>query len=128
MELFGIQYWSSQQVAGGLPTDSLPYDELILQNNTFERYAGTNIRGYEVKLLIRDISVFNAQEIFPQPINLTINTSLKNYDAVGTSSMIDSIENRKKYTIIMSSYDDEYGYLTGITITEDTPSNSGDTI
>jgi hypothetical protein len=126
VELFGIQYWISQQVAGIFPTDSLPYNKLILQNNKFERYAGTNIRGYEVKSLIRLVSASNEAEIFPQPINLTISTPLKNYDGIGTDSMIDSIKDPNKYTIIMSSYDDEYGYLTGITINENMPTLSGD--
>ena len=40
--------------------------------------------------------------------------------------MIDSIKDLNKYTIIMSSYDDEYGYLTGITINENMPTLSGD--
>lgn len=40
--------------------------------------------------------------------------------------MIDSIEDRKRYTIIMSSYDNENYYLTGITINENMPTLSGD--
>lgn len=69
----------SKLLVGIVPND------YYIKNSTFEKYEGASVSGSEVKSLIRLVSAYNTDEIFPQPINLTINTSLKNYNEVGTT-------------------------------------------
>lgn len=81
------------------------------QNAKFEKYAGTNVKGPEVKSLIRAVGTFNANQIWPSPIDMDLDGS-----GDTTSVLANSVEDRKYYKVTMAEYDATYGYLTKITI------------
>lgn len=83
------------------------------QNAKFEKYAGPNVKGPEVKSLIRAVGTFNANKIWPSPIDMDLDGS-----GDTTSVLANRVEDRKYYTVTMAAYDPTYGYLTQITIEE----------
>ena len=81
------------------------------QNAKFEKYAGTRVKGPEVKSLIRAVGTFNANDIWPADITIKFGSY-----ASGDSTLANEIDDRKYYTVTMSGYDATYGYLTEINI------------
>ena len=92
------------------------------QNAKFEKYAGTNVKGPEVKSLIRAVGTFNANEIWPSEIDITLkykNTAGSLVTTSGDSATLANFVNDRAYhTVTMSEYDGTYGYLTKIVISE----------
>ena len=83
------------------------------QNAKFENYAGTRVKGPEVKSLIRAVGAFNARDVWPVDIQFT------GVVTGSSSTLANSIDDRKYYEVTMASYDGEYGYLTTINVSGD---------
>lgn len=105
-------------MASGLTGDAeneLTSSKIETQNGKFEKYAGTNVKGPEVKSLIRAVGAFNANDIFPADITVTLDSA-----SGTTANLANSVDDRDYYTVEMTSYDAENGTLTAITITTTT--------
>lgn len=89
------------------------------QNAKFEKYAGPNVKGPEVKSLIRAVGTFNANQIWPDAIKMDLkNTGSGDKTGAEDSTLANNIEDRVYYNVEMTTYDSTYGYLTQITITK----------
>lgn len=86
------------------------------QNAKFEKYAGPNVKGPEVKSLIRAVGTFNANDIWPDDIKMDLKPS--GDTGATTSDLANKIQDREYYNVEMTTYDSNYGYLTQITITK----------
>lgn len=91
-------------------TGSIDTTKVQQQNAQFERYADTNVKGGEVKSLIRAVGAFNANNIFPDDINFT------GFVTGNTAVAANNIDDRDYFTVTMTGYDATTGALTTINI------------
>lgn len=107
------------QSAANSVTDSSAWmdsAQVETQNAKFEKYQGSHVKGPEVKALIRAVGTFNANEIWPEAISFAGSV----VSGTGASTQANAIEDRSYYTVTMTQYDTDYGYLEQITIEPET--------
>ena len=91
-------------------TGSIDVQKVATENSQFERFAGTNVKGPEVKELIRKVGAFNANDVFPDDIQFS-------GDVTGaTATSANTILDRSYYTVTMDEYNATTGQLTKIGI------------
>ena len=106
--LIGVGMYVYQQAAGAVSEVGMQTEQALAYNSDFEPYLGTNVRGTQVRTLMKNIRNHN-------------NTSdTKINPASGSLTKVDDISNEKTYTVEVPAdgYDTVTGYIIKIKITE----------
>ena len=100
----------------GVITDGHASRNVIL-NSAIEKYVGT-IRLEDIDKMVKIINIYNADDYFPEDISIENESDLLVEQEDGQYKIVNKGKLNKIYKVEMTQYDDTYGYIKTITISE----------
>ena len=100
----------------GVITDGHASRNVIL-NSAIEKYVGT-IRLEDIEKMVKIINIYNADDYFPEDISIENESDLLVEQEDGQYKIVNKGKLNKIYKVEMTQYDDTYGYIKTITISE----------
>lgn len=110
-----IYIWqSSAQTGTGIVE---PPSRWMMATELIGKYEG-KLKAQELKKLIKEVNKINKENLFPEGISIENESNLLLEKKDGQYKIVNKIELNKIYKVEMIQYDDTYGCVKTITISE----------